>query len=387
MALKAVRGQERAIRMLASDAAAGRLARAYLFHGPEGVGKELAAANFARLLNCRSPEGGDACDYCGDCLLAAKGLHPDLHWLMPMGRRRVIYIGDATSPKPGTVRHLQHAVSLTPFRGRWKVGILCDAHCVEAPAGSALLKTLEDPPDRTILILVTARPDALMPTIVSRCRAVRFEAMEEGALAGILRREHHLGEDDARALSRITEGRYGEARRGIQIGRLEDARALIGHVSGGGGYWDAVAPALELIVDAVERSTAHAAGGLREKGIRISDRPSGSEEEDRAARERLDAIVVGEERRRQEEILRDLLLWCRDLIVRRRGGAGAPLLSAAPAAAVDAAAAGADEERIEGAARSIEGALAMLDWGADFHAVAESLLVRMTGGERTGRRR
>ena len=219
MGLSAVRGQEQAVGILKRCVAEGRVAHAYLFHGPDGVGKELAAANFAKLLACRSPKGGDACDFCAECLAVEKNIHPDILWPRPSGKRRIIPIGDVDNPEEGSVRYFQRRVALKPFQARWKIGIFVDADSMEGPAENALLKTLEEPPARTVIVLLSARPESLLPTTLSRCQAVRFGPMREAELEKLLREEHRMPAADAKALSRMTEGRYGEAVK--LLGKLE----------------------------------------------------------------------------------------------------------------------------------------------------------------------
>ncbi|MCX6356417.1 MAG: DNA polymerase III subunit delta' [Candidatus Aureabacteria bacterium] len=191
MAFRDIKGQGSAVGLLEKSIASGRLAHSYLFHGPEGVGKELAARNFAKVLNCVAPICGDACERCENCLRAEKGTHPDLLWLRPEGKVRVIKID--------TIREFQHSIAMRPYMGRWKVGIFVDAHTLQhrEEAAHALLKTLEEPPAHTILILVTARPELLLPTIISRCQSVRFSAMPVKDLAPLLEKRHALSEREA----------------------------------------------------------------------------------------------------------------------------------------------------------------------------------------------
>jgi len=385
MALSEIKGQERAVSHLKKSLAAGRLAHAYLFYGPEGIGKELTAKNFAKLLNCRSPSDGDACDFCEECVAAEKHIHPDVIWLRPRGRGRVIPIGDPDNPDQGTVRHFQRTVSLKPYMGRWKVGIFTDAHTLQKEGASALLKTLEEPPAHTLLILVTSRPDMLLPTIISRCRAVRFEAMREEALEEILRSEYSLARAEAGALSRLTEGRLGEAVRALREERLGATRELTQRLADGGrGYWSTVAKLLSVIDSSVMRTEEAVEWELAEKGIRArrgeEESPAG-EEEGEDVEEQIEAFAAGEMRRRQEELLKELLVWYRDLMVWKLTASGELLVGAGGADRVARTAGGMSLNRIQESIRRIETAVRSMRGNTDFRTVVENLLVQLMTGQ------
>jgi len=381
MALGEIKGQERAVGLLKKSLAAGRLAHAYLFYGPEGIGKELTAKNFAKLLNCRSPSHGDACDFCEDCVAAEKHAHPDIIWLRPQGPGRVIPIGDPDNPEKGTVRHFQRTVSLKPYMGKWKVGIFTDAHALQRDAAGALLKTLEEPPAHTLLILVTSRPDMLLPTIISRCHAVRFGAMPEETLEEILGSEYSLAPAAAGDLSRITEGRLGEAVRALREERLAEARELTARLADGGrGYWSTVAKILSVIDSSAMRTEEAVEWELVEKGIRARRSEEGTAarvEEGEDVEEQTEAFTAGEIRRRQEELLKELLVWYRDLMVWKLTTAGALLVGAGGAEKVARAAGGMSLSRIQESIRRIETALRSVRGNTDFRTVVENLLVQL----------
>ena len=138
----------------------GRLAHAYLFSGPRGSGREPLARTLAQALNCLQRKD-DACDDCDSCRRIAQGTHPDVYWVRPESKSRRIVIDQ--------IREFEHSVSLKPTQARVKVGIVVDADCMTEEAGNAFLKTLEEPPAGTIIILLTADPQRLLPTILSRC--------------------------------------------------------------------------------------------------------------------------------------------------------------------------------------------------------------------------
>ena len=379
MALREIKGQERAVGLLKRSFAEGRLAHAYLFHGPEGVGKELTARNFAKLLNCASPKGGDACDVCESCVRIQKGTHPDLLWLRPRGKARIIPIGLHPNPEKGTVRDFRTSVGMKPYMGKWKVGIFSDAHTLQRDAASALLKTLEEPPAHTIIVLITSRPEALLSTIVSRCQAVRFEAMPEALLEKILCSEYSLDAREAKLLSRLSGGRLGDAVRALRQERVREAGDLAGMLAEGErGYWRAVARPLDLM----ERSLARAADSLEWEFVEKGLGSAGDGYESKEIQEQIEAFTAGETRRRQEELLGELLNWYRDLLVWRHTGTEGLLLSAAERDQVARAAQGMSVARIEQVIQRVEDALRSLRLNADFHTVLENLLVQIAGSNK-----
>jgi DNA polymerase-3 subunit delta' len=166
--LESLTGQPRAARLLAGALESGRLAHAYAFIGPAGTGRTTAALELAGALLCAN--GG--CGSCRDCRLAAARQHPDLHVLVPT-------LADpksrgAPAIRITDIRELERKASLRPAMAARKVFILDDADKMTPDAPQAFLKTLEEPPARTVMILVLPTPRALPATILSRCQPVRF---------------------------------------------------------------------------------------------------------------------------------------------------------------------------------------------------------------------
>ncbi|MCK4659776.1 MAG: DNA polymerase III subunit [Phycisphaerae bacterium] len=195
MSIFEVRHQHRAQQIVQRALAGGRLPHAYLFHGPDGIGKEMLAERLARILLCENPvhpptppieelagfDGPllDACGWCQDCILAQARTHPDIHLIYnelhklhpdPMVRNR-----KGLGLTVDVIRHFViNAVGTKPLRGRAKVFIIRQADRITAGAQNALLKTLEEPPGTTYLILLVTNLDRLLPTTRSRCQAVPF---------------------------------------------------------------------------------------------------------------------------------------------------------------------------------------------------------------------
>lgn len=143
----------------------GRLAHAYLFTGRRGCGKELVARTLAKALNCTKKDH-DACGQCDSCRRIEEGVHPDVYWVRPESKSRRIQVEQ--------VRNFEQSVFLKPSMARIKVGVIVDADCMGEEASNAFLKTLEEPPAQTVIVLLSAEPQRLLPTIISRCLRIGF---------------------------------------------------------------------------------------------------------------------------------------------------------------------------------------------------------------------
>ena len=157
-----VAGQKHIIRTLRNALANNKIAHAYLFCGPRGIGKTTMAKLFAKALNCE--EGiGHQCNKCSNCKEITEGSHPD-----------VIEIDAASNNGVEQVRDLIDKVNYLPIKGKYKVYIIDEVHMMTANAFNALLKTLEEPPAHVIFILATTEPHNIIPTILSRCQRYDF---------------------------------------------------------------------------------------------------------------------------------------------------------------------------------------------------------------------
>lgn len=181
MTLAAVQGQTHAVEALQAALAKKQVHHAWLFHGPDGVGKELAAAGLAQALVCeKQPYVG--CGTCAACTRVKNRNHPDVTWVMPEAEqveRGIAGRSDFTNTpsrdiRIEQIRRLQERLAFRALEAPHKIALLVTAHAMNQPAQNALLKTLEEPPRDTILILVSSAPDKLLPTIRSRCAKAAF---------------------------------------------------------------------------------------------------------------------------------------------------------------------------------------------------------------------
>ncbi len=219
MSWQRVRGHDALIEMFDRVVRRGRLAHAYLFTGPPGVGKHVFANELAKALLCEgppphptlSPPGGEgrvrgrleACDRCAACLQAEAGSHPDL---FRVGRPE-----ENLELPIKVMQDLCQGLALKPARGRRKIAIIDDADDFNEESANCFLKTLEEPPPQSLLLLVGTSTARQLPTIVSRCQVVRFAPLPADVVAELLRA--HGVEDAATAgrLARLGGGSVGQA--------------------------------------------------------------------------------------------------------------------------------------------------------------------------------
>jgi len=213
MTLDSVRGQEHAAELFRRILSGGRLGHAYAFAGPEGVGKARFALELSKALLCRE-KPGEGCDTCRTCLRVERKTHPDVHWYSPPKERRIFPISVI---REGLIRD----ISLKAFESDRKVFILERAEMMSEEAANCLLKTLEEPPENSLLILITDAVDRLLPTIYSRCLVVRFRPVAPEVMEPELKKQ--LGVDDATAavLARMSCGSFGRARALHESGGIE----------------------------------------------------------------------------------------------------------------------------------------------------------------------
>jgi DNA polymerase-3 subunit delta' len=208
MPFRDLAGHRRVLELTARAAARGTLPPSLIFAGPEGVGKRRAALALAQLFNCASPASEpapDACGQCASCRRIGRGVHADVLSIEP---------DDGGSIKIDQIRVAIERSAYRPFEGQRRVVIVDEADAMAAPAQNALLKTLEEPPAASTFVLITARPDMLLPTVTSRCQRLRFGRLAPAELAAVLVRDHGFAETDAHAAAVLADGSLGRALEG-----------------------------------------------------------------------------------------------------------------------------------------------------------------------------
>lgn len=200
MSFKEVIGHQRPIRLLQKAILTDHLPHAYLFHGSDGVGKKFTALTLAKVLNCEQ-EGEDCCDQCLSCRKIDDSNHPDVSVVGPDGQ----FI------KIDTIRQLQRSLNYRPYEGKRRVCVLDAADRMKTESANALLKTLEEPPPDTLLILLTPETDLLLPTIVSRCQQVRFTSLPIDQMVEELNRRLSIGKEEAKTVAELSQGSLGRA--------------------------------------------------------------------------------------------------------------------------------------------------------------------------------
>ena len=197
----------------------GRIPGALLFVGEDGVGKKLFALELAKALNCREPVGVEACDRCSSCVRISQSKfpeysedkdnkeklvrseHPDVALARPYNRLLRI----------GPMREIEQEANFRPFEGRARVFIIEEANRLNESSANALLKTLEEPPSTSHLIMLTSRPAQLLPTIRSRCQVVRFAPLAPQEIESHLIKGKEVSPADARLLAFVARGSIGRA--------------------------------------------------------------------------------------------------------------------------------------------------------------------------------
>lgn len=180
MAFKDFPEQQQGVHLLQRSLERGRLAHAYLFTGHDLGELEAIAQTLAKTLNCLQPvrgQGGvaiDCCDHCLNCKKIANGNHADLFWVRPESKSRQIPIEIITHRPKSPPRVLLDVVNLKPTESEYKIAVIVAADRMTEPAANALLKTLEEPAAKSVLILLTTEPQRLLETIVSRCLRLNF---------------------------------------------------------------------------------------------------------------------------------------------------------------------------------------------------------------------
>jgi DNA polymerase-3 subunit delta' len=259
MSWERIIGQHRVKQLMRRMYESNRMPHAMLFHGPEGVGKDAVAIAIARTLNC---EGGawDPCGSCAACRGIAALRHPSLKLIFALPSKddehsavdklsadeldemnqqisekaenpyHRIRMSKASVIKVSSVRDIRKEASFRAGKGGRTVVLISEADRMNSSAANALLKTLEEPGGDLLLILTTARKDALLPTIVSRCQSIRFDPLSEDDIRDGLLRERDLQRDQVDAAAHLAAGSYAAAMEMAREGGLLSREEVLQYV-------------------------------------------------------------------------------------------------------------------------------------------------------------
>jgi DNA polymerase-3 subunit delta' len=253
-------GHENAIDRFRRSVQRNRLASTYLFVGPPGVGKHTFAIKLAQALLCQAnpAESLEACGVCPSCQQVAAGTHPDLILISKPADKAFIpvetFIGDREHRRQ---KGLCHDIGLKPFMGGRKIAIIDDADFLNQESANCLLKTLEEPPPNSLLMLIGTSEQRQLSTIVSRSQIVRFSSLETDQVASLLNRMSDLESDVP--ISDLAAASAGSVTMAVQLSEVEVyefRKQLYSYLTESDPQWNLFAKTVIAFVDAAGKDGA-----------------------------------------------------------------------------------------------------------------------------------
>ena len=230
-------GHDSAVGLLRRSLDEGRLAHAYMITGPRHLGKMALAVDLAMAVNCTGPER--PCGECTQCDRVSRGLHTDV---------KVVGVEKGVKIAIDQVREMQREISLAPFEGASRVVIFDESERLSEEAANGLLKTLEEPPDRVLTLLLASDTGAMAPTLSSRCQLLELKRVSGATIVDALIRNHGVEAPLADQIARIARGRPGWAFRAASDPEiLESLSSKLEELE-------------EIVAGGIEERFAHAAG-------------------------------------------------------------------------------------------------------------------------------
>lgn len=253
---KQIKGQDRAIKLLNNSIQSNRISQAYLFHGPDGVGKFTSALYFGMTLNCLSLSDKRPCGQCASCHKFLELSHPDLIYIFPTPNLKLTEEGEIKESKYASeyqeflenrkytpwkkfyftssieirkesIAFLQNKLEHAQKESQYRICIIEDADEMNIPTSNSFLKTLEEPPDNTVIILLTTKLQSLLPTIISRCQLVYFQSLSYKVIEDILISKYLIDKPTAKTYSRIANGNLEQAIRLTEDAKHESRKLMI----------------------------------------------------------------------------------------------------------------------------------------------------------------
>ncbi|MBQ9827941.1 MAG: DNA polymerase III subunit delta' [Lachnospiraceae bacterium] len=199
----------------------GMVPHAFLFSGPEGTGKSVLAGIFARALQCE--EGGtDPCGKCRSCIQAESGNHPDIMWVKG-SKQGIIGVDDIREK-------VNDDICIKPYSSRYKIYIIDDAETMTPGAQNALLKTIEEPPEYGIIMLLANNKDSLLSTVRSRCVLLSMRPVDDKSVLRFLKENYDLTDEEAQTAAAYAGGSIGKAVKLIENDDYREIRRRVLHL-------------------------------------------------------------------------------------------------------------------------------------------------------------
>ncbi len=370
-------GHERCVHTLSRALSSGRVPHAYLFSGPDSVGKATAAVAFAQTANCCSPLGSgtatDACGTCASCRKAALGIHPDVMVVRPLLKIQEEDVAvdsyfEGTMIRTEQVGALVARANMTVTEGRRKVFVVEHAEAMNDASANRLLKTLEEPPGATTFILTTPATVRVLPTIRSRCQPLRFGAVPDGAATEALTAAFpDVPGPRVQAAVALAGGRYGWARRALSQAGVLDLRDELLALAASLSAREPIEglPLAEDLLDQAERWWL------------VSQEGEGGAELLKRHRDRALRATVG-------RLLDLLLVWFRDIVALHRGAGADTIVNRDHREALAEAEAGYSPRAAQAACRLLRDTKRYVQQGnANLRLALEVLLIGLIEGAST----
>ncbi|MBW6515112.1 MAG: DNA polymerase III subunit delta' [Candidatus Cloacimonetes bacterium] len=255
-----IQGQDSTLEVLKRAVKLEKIAQSYLFYGPEGVGKFTSALYFGMAVNCLSELGEKPCGKCSSCVKLLQFSHPDFLYLFPTPNYDMSPEGEIKDNKMlreyesflenkrekpwkeyffsgniglrlDSVRMLQHRINLSRNEAKYKIFIIERAEMMNMSSANAFLKTLEEPPDDVMIILISAKPESLLPTIISRCQKVSFQKLSRQVIEKELLDNRGCELIIAKTIARIADGNMEKALCLIEEQKTESRQSVLTLIS------------------------------------------------------------------------------------------------------------------------------------------------------------
>jgi DNA polymerase-3 subunit delta' len=252
-------GQQKIKKIISNQIKNGKIAHAYIFIGQAGVGKRLTAIEFAKILNCNADDSikmdAGVCGKCMSCKKIEKNIHPDLHFIdfSRQARLKEECLEKQKTLKIETIRYMQKEVATKTHEGKWKIFIIEPAEKMNAAAANSLLRTLEEPPENTIIILIAKHKETIPQTMFSRVQPLFFQPLGQDEISSWLISNCSMDAAKARNIAEFSEGSLEDAKKLVDKNEKEEF-----------SLWFKLKTRIFYISDILELSKSIAASGALE---------------------------------------------------------------------------------------------------------------------------